>query len=112
MRNGLISIAITLFGVVLLFVVNNLTYDLFQSELARLNPNGLTDGSKIPEIKTKIGFGIFLGVVALYFAFRQYRENKWKGILVGLLAILLIYLDFVPFWEFQIGDAGSDINFG
>lgn len=91
--------------------MNNKTYQLFISELARLNPNGLADGKNIPEIETEIGFGIIVGLTALFFAFKQFNEKKWLGILAGLFAILLIYFDFLPFWKFRLGDSTLDINF-
>ncbi|MEL6916586.1 MAG: hypothetical protein AAFO99_02525 [Bacteroidota bacterium] len=112
MKNGILSILISLFGVTLIIVMNNKTYELFVSELARLNPNGLADGQNIPEIQTDIGFGIVVGLLALFFAFKQFNEKKWFGILVGFLAILLIYFDFLPFWKFRFGDSTLDINFG
>jgi len=111
MKNGILSILTSLFGVILIIVMNNKTYELFVSELARLNPDGLADGKNIPEVQTEIGFGMVLGLIALFFAFKQFNEKKWFGIVVGFFAILLIYFDFLPFWKFQFGDSTLDINF-
>lgn len=115
MKNGLISLLLSISGIVLVLYFNNLVYEVYVSQLLEKieqNQTELSNGIEFPYAKKQIGYGVFIGIVAFYFAFKQYKEKKWIGIVVGLIAILLICLDFVPFWKFQLGDSTLDINLG
>ncbi len=108
----MLSIIITLIGFYFVFKYNTWIYDTISQELflkKELNISILNNVTLFGRLYKIVIISI--GLLGFYLGLIPFLKKHKIGLIGIILAIILIVLAFIPFWQYAIEGGTLDINF-
>ena len=111
MKYGILSIIISLIGILFVIWYNFEIAELFQNEMLKLNNMTEINSTIFMSSKLNIPIALGLALVGVLLGIKSIQGKNKIGILGISLSLILFILIFTPIWQYVLSDSALDINF-